>query len=74
MRLGSFKKQNLSYPGEGDTPSSGPHPPAVSALWALAAETQAQGLGSGLAYSEKYEFPIGGGEWLNCKIYTPKTQ
>ena len=48
------QKQNLSYPGEGDTPSSGPHPPAVSALRASAAETQAQGLGSGLAYSGKY--------------------
>ena len=42
--------------------------PAVSALWASAAETRAS------LIAENINFLEGGGEWLNCIIYTPKTQ
>ena len=50
------QKQKFSYPGEGDTPSSGPHPPAVSALQASAAETRAS------LTAENINFLEGGGE------------
>ena len=38
MHLERFKNQKFSHPGEQDTPSPGPYPPAPSPLRASAAE------------------------------------
>ena len=38
MHLERFKNKKFSYPGEGDTPSPGPHPPALRKIGVFSLE------------------------------------